>query len=141
MDPNVSLRQTHCYWHSTSWLALMLMYSGSNPDSLFQETIHTAAHSRSVFSLSWSEGGIPTDQGGLGLLASGGGDGKVIVWQLVKNEQGKVDIQPIAATREAHGVSDVNNVAWCVREDGRGRGMLASCGDDGSVRVWRVAEE
>lgn len=47
-------------------------------------------------------------------------------------------MQPIAAVREAHGVSDVNCVAWCVREDGKGEGMLASCGDDGSVKVWKV---
>lgn len=103
---------------------------GSNPDSLFEEIIHTAAHSRSVFSLSWSEG-----KDGLGLLASAGGDGKIIIWQITEG----VTIQPIAAVRDAHGVSDVNSVAWCTREDGRGKGMLASCGDDGSVKVWRVA--
>ena len=48
---------------------------------------------------------------------------------------------PVAAVRDAHGVNDVNSVGWCVREDGRGHGLLASCGDEGGVKVWRVAEE
>lgn len=43
--------------------------------------------------------------------------------------------------RDAHGVSDVNSVAWCLRVDGKGQGLLASAGDDGSVRVWRVVAE
>lgn len=120
---------------------------GSNPDSLFEEVTHTAAHTRSVFSLSWSAGGLSPDQGGLGLLASAGGDGKIVVWQLSVPTSGgetadaTISISPIAAVRDAHGVSDVNSVAWCVREDGRGQGLLSSCGDDGSVKVWRVVSD
>lgn len=37
---------------------------------------------------------------------------------------------------QAHGVSDLNSVVWCPRtgyED-----VLASVGDDGIVKVWRV---
>jgi WD40 repeat protein len=93
-----------------------------------------------VFTLSWTSGGIPTDQGGLGLLASGGGDGKIIIWQITRREEG-ITMEPVAAMKEAHGVSDVNNVAWCKREDGKGVGMVASCGDDGSVKVWRVVSD
>lgn len=125
-----------------------LMSRGHNPDSRFEETLHTAAHSRSCFSLSWSPGGLPEDQGGLGLLASSGGDGKIIVWQVKgpppvgdgdpdATQQG-LKMEPIAAARDAHGVADVNCVAWCVREDGKGRGMLGSVGDDGTIKVWRV---
>ena len=36
----------------------------------------------------------------------------------------------------AHGVYDVNSVAWCPRKGLEN--YLASCGDDGSVRVWKV---
>lgn len=39
----------------------------------------------------------------------------------------------------AHGVSDVNTVAWCPRtgyED-----LLATAGDDATVRVWKVVNE
>ena len=123
---------------------------GNQPDSKFTETLHSAAHSRSCFSLSWSPGGTPPEKGGLGLLASGGGDGKIIIWQIYVpqtstndmangDEKPKARMIPIAAMRDAHGVSDVNCVGWCLREDGRGVGMLASAGDDGGVRVWRVA--
>jgi WD40 repeat protein len=91
-----------------------------------------------VFTLSWTSGGLAADEGGLGLLASGGGDGKIIVWQITRSEGGGLKMEPIAAVRDAHGVSDVNNVAWCRREDGKGEGLLASCGDDGGVKVWRV---
>ena len=129
------------------------LHRGSLIDSTYAESLHTSAHSRSCFSLSWSFGGISSNDGGLGLLASSGGDGKIIIWQIVTSqltEHAKDDrkyaipmqpapaITPIAAMRDAHGVSDVNSVAWCLRKDGKGQGMLASAGDDGSVKVWRV---
>jgi len=127
-----------------------MRYRGNQPDSKFVETLHTTAHSRSCFTLSWSPGGISKDKGGLGVLASGGGDGKIIIWQVYLpqaeglvngDEKPRARIIPIGAIRDAHGVSDVNSVAWCLREDGKGEGMLASAGDDGGVRVWRVVED
>nr|ODO04327.1 WD40 repeat protein Ciao1 [Cryptococcus depauperatus CBS 7855] len=123
-------------WQRTTW-AYADLNSGSQSDSSLREIIHTAAHSRSVFSLSWSPSPSP-NQGNLGLLVSGGGDGKLIVWSLSSDEVGRVEMKPIAAVKGAHGVSDVNSVGWCVREDGKGKGMLSSAGDDGSVKVWRL---
>ncbi|KAK4685225.1 cytosolic iron-sulfur protein assembly protein CIAO1, partial [Tremellales sp. Uapishka_1] len=112
---------------------------GHQPDSNFTETVHTSAHSRPCFSLSWAAGGA---DGGLGVLASTGGDGKIIIWQasIPEGEEG-IQISPVAAVRDAHGESDVNCVAWCVREDGRGKGMLVSTGDDGGVKVWQFGAE
>jgi WD40 repeat protein len=130
---------------------MLIRRRGNNADSPLAERLHTAAHSRSCFALSWSPGGLPETDGGLGLLASGGGDGKIIVWQVVRptstsegaaeKVQEGVQLYPIAAMRDSHGVSDVNSLAWCLRGDGKGRGMLASCGDDGSVKVWRVIRD
>ncbi|RSH92443.1 Cytosolic iron-sulfur protein assembly protein [Saitozyma podzolica] len=142
--------------------------TGHNPDSPVAERIHTAAHSRSCFALSWISGGLPESEGGLGLLASGGGDGKIIIWQVVRpvassssaeagvsatetkteantetptESAATVRMYPVAAVREAHGVSDVNSLSWCPRGEGKGKGLLASCGDDGTVRVWRVVRD
>jgi len=40
-------------------------------------------HERSVFSLDWKSGGI---EGGLGRIASCGGDGKIRIWQVVSHD-------------------------------------------------------
>ena len=115
---------------------------GNQPESSFTETIHTAAHSGPCFALSWSAGGVPEDQGGKGLLASGGADGRIIVWQITHSQGGDagLTITPVGAVRRAHGESDVNGLQWCIREDGKGQGMLASAGDDGTVKVWHMVQ-
>lgn len=53
----------------------------------------------------------------------------------------QVKAVPVAAVRDAHGVADVNCVSWLERDNGRGAGVLASCADDGSVKVWRVTAD
>lgn len=43
----------------------------------------TKAHSRSIYAIAWGVGkGKPPEEGGLGWLASTGGDGKVIIWEM-----------------------------------------------------------
>ncbi|KAL1407010.1 Glycerol kinase [Vanrija albida] len=117
---------------------------GPDADAEFVECVHTAAHSAPAFSLAWTPGG---EADGLGLLASAGGDGRIIVWQVAAHE-GKEGVyappprlEPVAAVREAHGVADVNSIAWNVREDGKATGLLSSAGDDGSVKVWRITAD
>lgn len=115
---------------------------GSNPDSELHEVVHTSAHRGACYAMSWGPGGA---EDGVGLLATAGADGRVIVWQ-VKAVEGKGEVpgavmEPLAAMRDAHGVADVNSIAWNVREDGKGAGLLASAGDDGSVKVWRVVAD
>jgi WD40 repeat protein len=117
-----------------------LIYRGNQPESNFMESAHTSAHTGPCFTLSWSEGGLSEEQGGKGLLASGGADGRIIVWQIKSSVQG-VEIYPVGAIRHAHGDGDVNGLQWCLRDDKKGRGMLASAGDDGSVKVWRFTED
>lgn len=46
------------------------------------------AHERSVFSLDWKNGGI---EGGLGRIASCGGDGKIRIWQVVSQVAAVLD--------------------------------------------------
>ncbi|OCF33757.1 WD40 repeat protein Ciao1 [Kwoniella heveanensis BCC8398] len=132
---------------------------GTQPDSPFEEILHTAAHSRSVFSLSWtpSPSTPSTSETDLGLLASAGGDGKIVIWQVQlgtpstnghepsesesEGHKQVLQIRPIAAVKDAHDVSDVNAVGWCVRDDKKGLGLLSSAGDDGSVKVWRIVSD
>lgn len=126
-----------------------LTSSGSQTDSPLTELSHISAHTGACFTLSWSPPniGLPASQGGLGLLASGGADGRIIIWQIATTPKtastgmSGMRITPIAAIRGAHGVADVNCLGWCVREDGKGEGMLASAGDDGTVKVWRVIKD
>lgn len=85
------------------------------------------------------------------MLASAGEDGKIIIWQITvapssssalqETDNEQISIKPIAAQKAAHGVNDINSVAWCTREDKKGWGMLSSAGDDGSVKIWRVVKD
>ncbi|KIJ63196.1 hypothetical protein HYDPIDRAFT_113808 [Hydnomerulius pinastri MD-312] len=97
-------------------------------------------HDRSICSISWGVGkGTPET---LGWLATTGSDGKVNVWEISEPQQqptGKPTLNSklIASVSSAHGISDVNSVQWCPRsgfED-----LLSTAGDDGSIRVWKVA--
>ena len=78
-------------------------------------------HDRPVLALSW---------GPAGLLAAGGGDNSVRCYGVAGgNEWGEV-----GAAAKAH-AEDVNSVAWHPTKPN----VLASCSDDGSVKIWNVA--
>ncbi|KAI6115133.1 WD40-repeat-containing domain protein [Pisolithus croceorrhizus] len=91
-------------------------------------------HERSIYSISWNVG-KGTSPKSMGWLASTGGDGKINVWEISSMKE-TLSSKLIASVSSAHDVSDVNSVQWCPRpgfED-----LLATAGDDGSVKVWRV---
>ena len=46
----------------------------------------------------------------------------------------------ITSLENSHGVSDVNYIAWSPSRDMQrtGTAMFATCGDDCTVRVWRL---
>ncbi|KAF8067569.1 WD40-repeat-containing domain protein [Lyophyllum atratum] len=103
-------------------------------------------HERSVYSITWGVGKGASKQGetNLGWLATTGSDGSIRVWELSEptTEQEPVkSITPpkhqlIASIDSAHGVYDVNAIAWCPRPGFSD--LLATAGDDGATRVWRV---
>ncbi|KAG6889649.1 hypothetical protein C0995_015765 [Termitomyces sp. Mi166 len=106
-------------------------------EARWETVLVLGGHERSIYSISWSVG---TGSGsGLGWLASTGSDGIVQVWELSEPES-TVVAPPrhrlIARIEFAHDVYDVNSVSWCPR-DGH-KDLLATTGDDGTVRVWRV---
>lgn len=108
-------------------------------------------HDRTIFSVAWGEGA----PGSLGWIASASSDGQIIVYQVEVSSQialsdvTRTDLNRGQGTREggtearvltkaasAHGVHDVNCVGWCPRKGLEDH--LASCGDDGSVKIWKV---
>lgn len=85
------------------------------------QSVLPSAHSRAVYSVSWS----PT-----GLIASTGSDGLLAIYQ--EKEEGKWEI--IAQHELAHGVYETNVVKW-VQIDGET--LLVTGGDDGCVNIWK----
>ncbi|GAA5970345.1 hypothetical protein JCM21900_001651 [Sporobolomyces salmonicolor] len=75
------------------------------------------AHDRTVYSLDWQTGGVRARDGGLGRIVTAGGDGRINVFQLTQPASAKPGTSPsyalLASVEDAHGVSDVNHVAWC----------------------------
>eukprot|EP00727_Mastigamoeba_balamuthi_P009085 m51a1_g48 putative nucleoporin seh1 (314) ;mRNA; r:166147-167436 len=65
------------------------------------------------------------------LLATASKDGFVMVWQLLISERGKHDATPIA--KFEHHQAEVWRVEWNVTGT-----VLASSGDDGTVRLWKA---
>ncbi|KAF9493191.1 WD40 repeat-like protein [Pleurotus eryngii] len=109
----------------------------------WESVLAITGHERSVYSISWGVG-KSDDGASLGWLASASGDGQVIVWELTKPSDS--DTAPMSSTppghsiiaklEAAHGVYDVNAVSWCPRQGYED--ILATAGDDCSVRVWKV---
>ncbi|KAH9943553.1 WD40 repeat-like protein [Amylocystis lapponica] len=98
-------------------------------------------HERSVYCVSW---GKNTDgrEGALGRLASTGGDGMILVWEMRASPSGTdsgkstLSHEIVARLSQAHGVSDVNSIVWCPRKGLEN--VFATAGDDGVVKVWKV---
>ena len=120
-------------------------------------------HDRSVYSTSWTKAPLRADkkagtdgQRNLGWIASTGGDGTIFVWELTvsprafctcplltasqeldgSQESPRLTHSIIARVDAAHGVHDLNTIAWCPRPGMEG--TFATAGDDGHVKVWKV---
>jgi cytosolic iron-sulfur protein assembly protein CIAO1 len=78
-------------------------------------------HERVIYSVAWSKDG---------LIASTGGDGKIVVYEEV---DGKWKVK--AVKEAAHGSAEVNCVIWGKPENGA---VLWTAGDDGAVKKWRL---
>ena len=89
-------------------------------------------HDRTIFSVTWGEG----TPGSLGWIASASSDGQIIVYQVNEGQDAQTEARVLTKIASAHGVYDLNCVAWCPRKGLEN--YLASCADDGSVRVWKV---
>ncbi|EED20243.1 WD repeat protein [Talaromyces stipitatus ATCC 10500] len=112
-----------------------------------QDATLPAAHDLAIYAVAWSKRS--------GLIASTGADGRIVVYteEFVDNKKQKgndeeMDTSPdtpfktewriVASIEAAHGIYEVNHIAWAKRGDRRGEQkedeMLISTGDDGSVK-------
>ncbi|KAL4946201.1 hypothetical protein BDV06DRAFT_182947 [Aspergillus oleicola] len=111
------------------------------------------AHELSIYAVAWSRR--------TGLLASVGADGRLVVYEERFEATSQIDAQPmdtdgvdatpqppttwciVAIVDGAHGIYEINHVAWAKRAD-RGRDeskeeeVLVTTADDGSVKVWTL---
>ncbi|KAL0958054.1 hypothetical protein HGRIS_000231 [Hohenbuehelia grisea] len=107
----------------------------------WESVLVLTGHDRSVYSISWGPGKPQAPEGALGWIASVGGDGKIIIWELTDPSEDAQMAPPnykiLAQRSSAHGVYDINAAVWCPRpgyED-----LLATAGDDCATRIWRVS--
>lgn len=109
----------------------------------------TGKHERCIYSVSWSKAH--------GLMASAGADNTIRLFeakeagpdaagklteeqQRTLNEPGVLlEVGCVLEVKNAHGTSDINSVAWYPNEEHGD--WLASGGDDGSVRIWRLVRD
>jgi WD40 repeat protein len=84
---------------------------------------------RPVYGVAWSRAPPP-----LLLLATACGDNSV---RLFRENAATGEFEEVCCEAAAH-EADVNCVAWCPVSPEDGQPLLASCGDDGAVKIWRV---
>lgn len=91
---------------------------------------------RPVYSVDWLSFLAPAAVGALGAstLATACGDNFVRIFQAA--DEATLAAWTCVAEVEAH-EGDVNCVAWCPTRLPGGGAILASCGDDGNVSIWR----
>ena len=137
----------------------------STTETWIQESILPKVHSRSIYSLAWSERS--------GLIVSCGGDGSIFVYEEIANtsappsatttaseHEGDVDTtmttsesssppshlqttwRVIAQYDSAHGPYEINHVCWATRRDQKRRSeeeeVIISTGDGGDVKLWTL---
>jgi len=103
---------------------------GDTPDSWVCIATVAGHHPRPVYDIAW----CPLT----GLIATACGDDGVRVFAEEKADagDGQTSFAMVAHVARAH-ERDVNAVSWSPAE----RGVLATAGDDGKVKLWRVSEE
>ncbi|KAI9039522.1 iron-sulfur cluster assembly protein CIA1 [Aspergillus affinis] len=114
-----------------------------------EEAVLPSKHELSIYAVAWSKR--------TGLLASVGADGRILVYKerfvattdadLPSDDAGvsapRTEWEVIAVVDGAHGIYEINHVAWAKRADrsreaGQEKEVLITTADDGSVKVWTV---
>ncbi|BCR87002.1 iron-sulfur cluster assembly protein CIA1 [Aspergillus chevalieri] len=122
-----------------------------------EEGVLPSAHDLSIYAVAWSKR--------TGLLASVGADGRIAVYQekFVNRQQDSLAGEAIYTSEDstalpsslqtewnviatldgAHGIYEINHVAWAKRadrsrEEGKDEEILVTTADDGSIKVWTL---
>ncbi|KAI9471163.1 Cytosolic iron-sulfur protein assembly protein [Coemansia sp. RSA 989] len=108
------------------------------PDFSFEcvAKVPDSIHKRAIYSVSWcGPTNSSAEDGDLGWLATGCSDNILRVFKATETGAGSsVDVSLKCAQENAHGLSDINCVQWNPVHPG----WLATCGDDGIVRIWHL---
>ncbi|KAG8970713.1 Cytosolic iron-sulfur protein assembly protein [Tulasnella sp. 419] len=116
--------------------------ANSNAEAKWAFQCSLKGHHGPVFSIAWRPSGtwlgnMDDSAKPVGCVASVSSDGCIKIWELLEsNDTLKGEV--IAEVDGAHGEADVNSVAWCSAKGFEN--VLATAGDDGSVRFWRVRQ-
>jgi len=117
---------------------LSIIRSGNNEEEWIEESVLPKVHTQAVYAASWSKSGR---------VVSAGGDGTIVVYEERWAGEGDATEWTIIAQMDAaHGVFEVNHVAWTLRRApgkggkpmGDGEECIISTGDDGCVKVWAM---
>ena len=117
---------------------LSIIRSGNNEEEWVEEAVLPSVHTQAIYAASWSKSGR---------VVSAGGDGTLVVYEERWTAGGEgTEWVVVAQANAAHGVFEVNHVAWMPRraagKGGReledGEECIVSTGDDGCVKVWAL---
>nr|QSX72229.1 cytosolic iron-sulfur assembly component 1 [Halisarca dujardinii] len=105
--------------------ALGVQVEGQDPKWMCICTL-TGYHSREIYDISWSQGGQ---------IVTGCGDDYLRVFEEDPSSAGSPNaptFNQVCSVERAHGM-DINGVSWHPKQ----HDLLASCSDDGTVKIWR----
>ncbi|KAJ9464037.1 putative cytosolic iron-sulfur protein assembly protein Ciao1 [Diplonema papillatum] len=101
--------------------------AGKDGCTFAKECTIVGQHTRTIFGVDWSAGG---------LIATASADDAVRVFKRRPDgPSGEIGYDLLAHKEHAH-LADVNGVKWDPQSD-----LLASCSDDGTVKLWKLIEE
>ncbi|VVT49266.1 uncharacterized protein SAPINGB_P002186 [Magnusiomyces paraingens] len=96
-------------------------------ETWIKETVLPESHTRTIYSVAWSPNS--------GRIASVGSDGRITIYKEKNEGSGEWEIETVVD--KAHGVYEINSVAWAPDYQGDGE-LLITAGDDFTTKIWKL---